>query len=117
MALSLFVEYLERYYFLICFAAFLQAGPQPLLLPRAQTPTQRQIEEQGPAQDRTSLGIGRQDQSQDSNKSESAAGKENVGPAEGQLGGSGALASWTSGSTGFRPWMKARPELYSILRR
>jgi hypothetical protein len=55
--LSFFVEYLERYYFLICFAVYIHT-------------------------DKTSLG-----------------------------------STHRSGQGGFEQWMRARPELYSILRR
>lgn len=80
-ALSNFVEYLERYYFLICFAAFLHDRSEAAGAP-------------GPWA-----------------VSELGAGAGGVG---GLLVGS---ASGDSTKDRFQSWMRARPELYSILRR
>ena len=97
------MEYLERYYFLICFAAFLQSGPQPLQLPHKR-------DENGGEQGKENVAM------QAGSGMDRQAGKQPMVVGGGN-GVSEGVLMWSSGSMGFRPWMKARPELYSILRR
>ena len=102
------MEYLERYYFLICFAAFLQSGPQPLRLPHRRDENGGKHGAGGDGKENVGMQAG--------SGTDRQAGKQAMIVAGGN-GVSEGVLMWSSGSMGFRPWMKARPELYSILRR
>ncbi|GJP69891.1 hypothetical protein CLOP_g893 [Closterium sp. NIES-67] len=104
-ALSLFVAYLERYYMLLCFSAFLHS----LTSPAASTPSS--ITSQ--ALPSPSVSHSKADDAPSHVRVQETPSKERFS----LLDGLAATQALREAKGGFQRWMKARPELYSILRR
>ncbi|CAI5457453.1 unnamed protein product [Closterium sp. Yama58-4] len=112
-ALNLFVAYLERYYMLVCFSAFLHS----LTAPHASTPSSLTTSQALPSPSPSlSLSHSKADDAP------SALGRVQEPPTPGRerlslVDGVAATQALRDAKGGFQRWMKARPELYSILRR
>ncbi|CAI5993545.1 unnamed protein product [Closterium sp. NIES-65] len=108
-ALNLFVAYLERYYMLVCFSAFLHS----LTAPSASTPSSITTSQALPS---PSLSHSKAD---DTHSAHVRAQEPHTPSKErfSLLDGLAATQALRDAKGGFQRWMKARPELYSILRR
>ncbi|CAI5507986.1 unnamed protein product [Closterium sp. Naga37s-1] len=117
-ALNLFVAYLERYYMLVCFSAFLHS----LTAPHASTPSSITTSQALPSPS-PSLSHGKADDPPSAHVRAQEAhtrGQEPHTPGRERfslLDGLAATQALRDAKGGFQRWMKARPELYSILRR